>query len=328
MAALPQELISTIIGHLSDDHDRSSLKACSLVSQVFLPIAQSRIHFTATITQDNAEWASTNLGPSVAQYVREFDFISTNDNFDWLSRGPLVTILRQLTRLQIIHLCRFTWSELSSDLREELTRVLKGSQLHCVQMVAIKSLPISLFNSFAALKYLDVASVLLETPPDDIQPVPLSEVPHPPIGTPRVDPPLYLKSLGLSSAQELMSVRPEVRRKDMITIVDLLLGPSTALNVSHLRTLSYDTEFNDQVKLGFNRLLNACSTTIECIKMHAPLFSKSSSPAQRRPETYRLAQVTIDPSIMQWKPSASAIFLVSKLCSSSYLASVTTFLGG
>lgn len=271
-----------IIRHLQLPTDHSSLLACCLVCHAFLPVALSKLHFAVYIRKRNVRRASERLTPNVAQYVRELYLHSFHQNFSWLSEGPLVVILRQLFRLQKIRLHRFTWPALSSDLRVEILHILQGRYLRHIQVFGIRDLPITVLQSFVGLKHLEISSVTLEAPSQEPRLAPSTTlIHHLPIGliTPHDNPPVYLESLGLAVLSgELPSVGVGTQNRDMISILDFLLKPETTLNVTCLRSISFDTNpLAKEFEHGLGRLLDACSATVSCVKIHGPLYSKLSS---------------------------------------------------
>lgn len=281
MPPLPQELTDMIIRHLWLPADHSALLACCLVCHAFLPAALSKLHFAVYIGKRNVKRASERLTPNVAQYVRKLYLHSFHQNFTWLSEGPLVIILRQLFRLQKIRLHRCTWPALSSDLRVEILRILQGKYLRHAQVFGIKDLPIALLSSFVGLKHLELSSVTLEAPLQESEPAPSATLVHYlPAGpiTPHDSPSVYLESLGLAVLSgELPSVNVGTQNRDMSSILDFLLNPETTLNVTCLRAISFDTEsLVKEFEHSLGRLLDACSATVSCVKIHGPSYSKLS----------------------------------------------------
>ncbi|KAF9466932.1 hypothetical protein BDZ94DRAFT_1319097 [Collybia nuda] len=281
MPPLPQELVNMIIHHLQLPTDYNTLLACCLVCRAFLPAALSKLHFAAYIEKRNVRRASERLTPNVAQYICEVYLHSSHENSSWLSDGPLVVILRQLLHLQKVRLHHCTWSALSSDLRAEIIRIFQGQRFRHVQIFGVEGLPLTLFESFTNLRHLDISSISLQTPSQGPQfTPPIIPIDRSLIG--RAGPakiPIHLESLGLAVLSgELPSVSVEVQKKDMISVLDFLLNPSTSLDVTRLSTISFDTEpLSKEFEHGLGRLLDACCTSVGHVKMYSPVYANYES---------------------------------------------------
>lgn len=259
IAILPQELIDIIIEHLAGD--RRALKACSVVCHAFLSASRTHLHHWVEIDERTCRSAAESLTASVADHTMEVYIESPYDNFEWLSEGSLAHILQRLVRLRKIKLNRCSWSTLTPEFQEEVFRTLRRPSLRHIQFYSISLLPISFFSQFVDLKHLELASVSLMVPEEEESVV-----------LPYTGPRSQLESLGLSIVPgELPAVTIEEQRNCLITIVDLLLNKSTALDVTRLRHISIDTELTKVIKHGLYRLLKETSATLEHLTFHAAI---------------------------------------------------------
>ncbi|KAJ6566823.1 hypothetical protein B0H19DRAFT_1374229 [Mycena capillaripes] len=187
MSSIPPELIAAIVDEL--EHDRASLKACSLVAIAFCPpsqrhlframwlhrenwqfytVVQQALHRGTTIPSGTIKRVSSLLSesPHLTAYVRDLT-IDLPDSAD--EDAPLAYVLHAATNLErfVVSGLAVRWGDLSDPLVSSILEVLARPMLKNLHFLNVRDVPASAI--LHALSFVKVLSLHHSTFTEDEQ---------------------------------------------------------------------------------------------------------------------------------------------------------------
>lgn len=240
---ISDDLIAGIIGHLSDDI--GSLKKCSTVAPSFTIPCQKSIFAIVTFTSASCQdrfrrlAALLNKNPSIALYIRELCIIDRGKgkglDSGWMpveqTLPPVLSMLTALRSLSLTfrHVAYVEWSRFTEPFRSSLLALFKSPSLSALKLanVCMCHFPFFVLGTLHQLKRLSILSCQ-HSVHGIIRDSALPRLP--PLGDVR-----QLESLeigGLASSR----------------ILEVLVGPSSQLDLSSLREISIHEGFSMHLK--------------------------------------------------------------------------------
>ncbi|KAF8519846.1 hypothetical protein JB92DRAFT_3094813 [Gautieria morchelliformis] len=289
MNNLALEIIDDIIGHVdAKDYDidpnyplenegRSHLRACSLVSRLWLPLSQRRlfhsIMFCPWVAEIHAKVQRLDHvlhnSPHLANYIRVLEIPSMasylpptelRDPSIALDK-PLSSLLRKVTRVQKLKIAYLPWDVLPGDFRQSLCRVLELPSMAFVVIYNAQFTCMDDFTNFIyhvrglmglSLSYIDTSWV----PPQSLQAEDNKE---------------KFERHRISHLTRL-----DMMEKDNSVILNWLLGPRSHLDVSHIHTLHIHLSPEPEDD-SVNRLLCAIGSSLKHVYIILTCEQKSRS---------------------------------------------------
>jgi len=215
IAVIPFDVYGLIIDSLAeDDEELTTMRACSLVSRAFLPLARKYIFASVKINNPLATSPSLDRfvlliehNPKIGDYVRKFDYcLAAHDH--------IPHTLGKLTKLRSLTIWHHTENKLvwrtNWPMRSALLHLMQLPTLNHLKLRWITNFPVSDLIHSSSLKHLEIEYINFAA--KDI--VPSSTTP-----LPRKSVCLREYSAGLRSASATKKL-VEAKRPDGLPIVD------------------------------------------------------------------------------------------------------------
>jgi len=231
---IPLDVYGLIIDSLAeDDEELATMRACSLVSSVFLPLA--RKHIFASIDINNPRGTSPNINtfvhfierhPEIGQYVRKFDYcIATHDHM-----FPILHTFSKLTKLKSLTL----WHHTENKLVWRTDWPIHSALLHLMQLLTLSHLKLHWITNFpvsdlihsSSLKHLEIEYT--EFAQEDVAP------PTTPLPRTSVFLREYSNGVRCRSTQKLV----EAKRPDGLPVVDFTELTKVTANCDKLEDIN------------------------------------------------------------------------------------------
>ncbi|KAF8966544.1 hypothetical protein BDZ97DRAFT_2073981 [Flammula alnicola] len=166
-STLPFEIEETIVDILAteDDEDLSSVKACSLVRQEFLPLCRKHIFASVVLNDCNVVSPSPTTPmlerllsktPEIAYYIRKLDYNIVLQDFTSPSTQGCLKRISRLQFLRVWHYGRWKFDWSSNRLRPALLHLLHLPTLTHLDVFAIDNFVLSDLTPCVNLKRLDI----------------------------------------------------------------------------------------------------------------------------------------------------------------------------
>jgi len=168
MAAIPLDVYGLILDSLAeDDEELTSMRACSLVSRAFLPLARKHIFASVEINSPFATDpppsidAFVNLierNPEIAEYVRKIDYcIASHDHI----MSPIPRTLGKLTKLKSLTIWHHSTGKLKwmTQMRPAFLQLMRLPTLSYLKLRSIENFPASDLIHSSSLEHLQIEHI-------------------------------------------------------------------------------------------------------------------------------------------------------------------------
>lgn len=271
----PQEIVDAILDHLRGD--TASLLNCSLVSHAFLPTSQKHIFAQITLRAPRGKrppfeptpgvrlHGHLSASPHLVPLVKELKVVDgdASERTSWIARDQgIASALRMLSPYVKRLVFGSTsividWMTLQAEVRDAIGEALRSPVLVSVEMRYMWNVPASVIAACVELRELKLWSIL------PIESIPARQAER------RIDANLeHVPSRGC-----LQSLMLYIPYPDLSLVVDRLLDdPRRRLDIVCLRELSVLDDGRAGNDQSLERLLRACSITLERLDFSASLL--------------------------------------------------------
>jgi len=165
MAAIPLDVYGLILDSLAeDDEELTSMRACSLVSRAFLPLARKHIFASVEVNSPFATKPSidafVNLierNPEIGKYVRKLDY---GIAYDYIM-PPILRTLCKLTKLKSLTIWHHSASKLKwmTQMRPAFLHLMRLPTLSYLKLRSIENFPASDLIHSSSLDHLHIEHI-------------------------------------------------------------------------------------------------------------------------------------------------------------------------
>ncbi|KAJ7046298.1 hypothetical protein C8F04DRAFT_1063910 [Mycena alexandri] len=174
MAALPQELLDTIVENIGGPTSHNTLKFCALASSVLRSTSQRRLFSYRSLTPKTVSTVAQSLSasPHLGSYIHDLHIVFHLDSLR--ERTSLTTILALLTGVQRLVIASFgwqswDWKSFPADFRAAILSVLILPTMRCLALTRCRGVPLAIIRH-ALTSYQEVA-IFAEVTDSDEDPI-------------------------------------------------------------------------------------------------------------------------------------------------------------